>query len=283
MPSRFVCVAILLYWAVAAVGLARRDLLPDFSVSAPPDLLAITVAEKDAGPSLWALQVIDDPAEPDSRRNVGQAVTETRRGLDGWADMTSLVSFDSGRLLKGTPMEHRTDDRIEFASKFRVDPTGNLQSFQAGVKTNRDQTEVLKIEGTRKAGEIEVLSVGPLPMLNRKFRFPYKDRAVVGSKFGPLDRLPGLRIGQRWEEKVANPLTGLVETVKVHVARKVLIQWNGSPVETKEVVHQSSSLSARTWVRQDGVVLRQEIPFPLLRLVLERVNEPPAVDHQGSE
>ncbi len=29
-------------------------------------------------------------------------------------------------------------------------------------------------------------------------------------------------------------------------------------------------LSMRTWVRLDGVILRQEVPLPLVRLVLER-------------
>ena len=29
-------------------------------------------------------------------------------------------------------------------------------------------------------------------------------------------------------------------------------------------------LTMRTWVRLDGVILRQEVPLPLVRLVLER-------------
>ena len=44
----------------------------------------------------------------------------------------------------------------------------------------------------------------------------------------------------------------------------------GIPVNTFEVVHRTSPLSMKTWVRPDGVILRQEIPFPFVRLVLER-------------
>ena len=79
-----------------------------------------------------------------------------------------------------------------------------------------------------------------------------------------------MQVGQRWDERIANPLSGKVETVRAEVKRRSVIYWNKSPVETFEVVHQSSGLSARTWVRRDGVVLRQEVPLPLLRLVLER-------------
>ena len=35
-------------------------------------------------------------------------------------------------------------------------------------------------------------------------------------------------------------------------------------------------ITAKTWVRPDGVVLRQEVPFPFVRLVLERHARAPA-------
>ena len=46
-----------------------------------------------------------------------------------------------------------------------------------------------------------------------------------------------------------------------------------SPVTTLEVVTQMTPLTARTWVRPDGLVLRQEVPFPFVRLMLERLPE----------
>jgi hypothetical protein len=79
-----------------------------------------------------------------------------------------------------------------------------------------------------------------------------------------------LAVGQRWDERIASPFSGQVETVRAEVKRKVLIHWDKSPVSTLEVVHSSKALSVRTWVRPDGLVLRQEIPTPLLKLVLER-------------
>ena len=50
MPPRLVCLAILLYWVVAASSLIRRDILPELRFARPPDLLAIARAVRDGGP-----------------------------------------------------------------------------------------------------------------------------------------------------------------------------------------------------------------------------------------
>ena len=42
-------------------------------------------------------------------------------------------------------------------------------------------------------------------------------------------------------------------------------------VTTLEVVQHLTPISARTWVRRDGLVLRQEVPFPFVKLILERL------------
>ena len=67
-----------------------------------------------------------------------------------------------------------------------------------------------------------------------------------------------------------NPFTGQVSSVKVEVKKRGLIHWNGNPVRTFEVVQYMGPLTTRTWVRLDGVIVRQEVPLPLVRLVLER-------------
>jgi hypothetical protein len=273
MPSRLVCVGILLYWSVAAVALVKNDLLPELSVGNPPDLRTIASAGRNAEPARWSVQVIDNPAHAEARRSVGQAITESHRSEDGWVVMSSRVVFDSGRLLKGTPLAYtKSNDQIEFDSTYDIDPSGNLRSFHAEVRslTQDIGSDLWKIDGTLKDGMMEVVSRGPLPFLDRTITFDYKARGLVQSQFGPLDRLPGLAVGQRWDERMANPFTGQVETVRAEVKRKTVIHWDQAPVTTLEVVHRSGSLSVRTWVRPDGLVLRQEIPTPLVRLVLER-------------
>jgi hypothetical protein len=278
MPSRLVCVAILLYWLVAAVRLVSRDLLPELSVGAPPDLRTIASAGEDTPPARWNILIVDRPNDPGATRAVGQAVTESRRVGDGLVEMSSKVTFDSGRLLggliKGGPRSGSVaDEQIEFDSTYFVDRSGNLRSFRAEVRLagQPPQSGLWQIEGKLKGRAMEVVSRGPIPMLNRTTSFEYQARGVVQSQFGPLDRLPGLAIGQRWDERVASPLSGQVETVRAEVTRRVVTYWNRSPVSTLEVVHRSKAVTARTWVRGDGLVLRQEIELPMLRLVLERL------------
>jgi hypothetical protein len=50
--------------------------------------------------------------------------------------------------------------------------------------------------------------------------------------------------------------------------------WNGNPTEVFVVEHKTSSFSAKTFVTRDGLVIRQQLPTPLVRLILEREPEP---------
>ena len=135
----------------------------------------------------------------------------------------------------------------------------------------RESSESLfTVKGRLKEGIMEVVSEGPVQIFNQKFNFAYEPRSVVHDALGPLDRLPGLHLGQRWDTRVVNPFSGQVEQVRVEVQRRTLIHWNGEPVSAFEVVQHAGSMTARTWVRSDGVILRQEVPFPIVRLVLDR-------------
>ena len=217
-----------------------------------------------------------------SRRSVGEAVTTSKRLQDGWIELSSRVNFDAGGLLQGTPFRAKTNVRLEVRSIYRVDSTGNLRSFDVTV-TPRDSVEtLLAVHGRLKEGVMEVVSKGPLPILNHEKSFPYEPRSVVQDALGPLDRLPGLHLGQRWDSRVVNPFSGNVEQVRVEVQRRMLIHWNGEPVSAFEVVQHAGPITSRTWVRPDGVLVRQEVPFPFVRLVLERIPEAPeAIQAEG--
>jgi hypothetical protein len=277
MPPRLVSMAILLYWVVAAWSLIRHDLLPELRFARPPDFLAIARAVRGDEPSRWSVQVIDDPAHPDVRRSVGQALTESIHRRDGGVLLSSQVRFDSGGLLRGTAFASRAHVELEIASTCAIDRTGNLQSFRASVRSEADPREVLRIEGRLNArgDTLEVTSHGPLPIMNQTRTIPYQSRSLVQNVMEPFDYLPGLQVGQRWESRVVNPLTGRIEPVRVEVTRKTVIHWNNHPVNVLEVVQHMTPFAARTWVRTDGLVLRQEVPFPLVKLVLERQPEQP--------
>jgi hypothetical protein len=275
MPSRFTALAILIYWSIAAFLLLTRDVIPELTQGYAPDLRAIAHAGDPTRPVRWSIQVIDDPRYPDTRRTVGEAVTGATRRPDGWFNLTSRTEIDAGGLLQGTLFRTRTNVRLAVDSLYRVDPSGNLSSFDLRVRSPESREPMLKVNGQLKGGKMEIVSRGPVPILNQTLSFDYDPQSVVQDVLAPYDRLPGLHVGQRWESRVINPFTGQVDRVRAEVARRGLINWEGNPVSTFEVEQHMGPLSPlsmkmKTWVRTDGVVLRHEVPFPFVRLVLER-------------
>jgi hypothetical protein len=269
MPSRLVSLGILIYWSIAAFLLLTWDVIPELSLGYAPDLRAITVAGDPSKPVRWSIQIVDDPRHPEVHRTVGESVTASSRRPDGWFELTSHVELDAGGVLKGTPFGTRSSSRIEVESLYLVDPSGNLNSFDLDI-SSRGFVNEIKVRGKLSGRKMEIVSRGPLPVLNQNLSFDYEPRSVVQDVLGPMDKLPGLHVGQRWETRVINPFTGQFEPVRVEVTRRGLIHWEGNPVTCFEVVHRTSPLTTKTWVRTDGVILRQEIPFPFVRLVLER-------------
>jgi hypothetical protein len=277
MPSRFISLAILIYWSIAAFCLLTWDVIPELSQGYAPDLRAIARAVDSRQPVRWSVQIMDDPRFPEARRTVGEAVTGSSRRPDGWVELTSRVDIDAGGLLKGTPFVTRTSARLGVESIYRVDHSGNLSSFDLQVTSRESPDPLIKVKGQLKGDKMEIVSRGPVPLFNQTLTFDYEPRSVVRDMLGPLDRLPGLHVGQRWDSRVINPFSGQVDRVRVEVARRGLIDWDGNPVNTFEVVQRMAALSMRTWVRIDGVILRHEVPFPFVRLVLERRPETDSV------
>jgi hypothetical protein len=270
MPSRPACVAILLFWVYATGGLLRRDILPDFWVTPPPDLRSIAAAEEAARPTAWELTVAEGSGLK-GVRSVGRAVTSSNRTVDGGTELIGEVWFDSGSLLKGTPFDTQSNERLDVWNRLEIDHSGNLRRFRAVVRSASYKSDLLTFDGAVKGSTIEVKAQGPIPVLNWTRSFPYEPRGMIQNSIGPIDRLPGLQVGQRWVTRVFNPLSSRVENVKVEVSGKRAIFWNNMVVTTLEVVQHLTPISARTWVRADGLVLRQEVPFPFVKLVLERL------------
>jgi hypothetical protein len=273
MPSRFASLGILIYWSIAAFLLLTWDVIPELTLGYAPDLRAITVAGDSTRPVRWSVQIVDDPRHPEDRRTVGESVTASSRRPDGWFELTSHVDINAGGLLKGTAFASRSSERLAVESLYLVDNSGNLKSFDLRVAAKDSAGSLMTVTGKVKGGKMEIVSRGPVEVLNQNLTFDYEPRSVVHDVLGPMDRLPGLHVGQRWESRVINPFSGKVDTVRVEVVRRGLIHWEGNPVTTFEVVHRTSPFSMKTWVRTDGVILRQEIPFPFVRMVLERRGE----------
>jgi len=277
MPNRWVCVAILLFWTIAAGTLFTRDVLPNYLLGPPPDLRTISQADEPSGPTRWSI-LASDEGKPNTMRSVGQITTETKRKRDGWVRMTSNAWLDSGELMRGLVFDNTQGDRIGILGACEIDVSGNLQNFRIGVRLDdRGGPEVLSLEGRLKKDTMEVTTRG---FLNTTQIIPYQPRAIVQSALSPLDRMPGLQVGQTWETSVVSPITGAIQSCRVKVEKTEHIIWGGKPVLTLKVVTKMMPISAATWVRPDGLVIRQEIPFsPRVRLLMERLpNEPTKAD-----
>lgn len=272
MPSRLMSLLILVYWSIAAFCLLKWDVLPELSMGYPPDLRGIAFASNSDRPVRWSIQVQEGKGA-DDRRTVGEAVTSSKRQADGWFEMSSNVDFDAGNLLRGTVLAMRESVPVQVRSRYHVDPSGNLQNFDLRVTSKDYGEDLVHVSGKLREGKMEIVSQGPLPILNKTLSFKYEPRSVVSDILGPLDRLPGLHVGQRWEMQVINPFSGQAEQVRVEVTRSAVIYWEGNPEKTLEVEQKVSGVRMRTWVRTDGVILRQEVPIPFVRLVLERRGE----------
>jgi hypothetical protein len=267
---------ILVYWSIAAFLLLKWDVLPELSIGYPPDLRGIAFASNSDRPVRWSIQVLEG-AETDNRRTVGEAVTSSKRQSDGWYEMTSRVDFDAGNVLRGTFAAMRESLPVQVKSRYSIDPSGNLRNFDLRVASRDFGEELVHVTGKLRDGKMEIVSQGPLPVLNKTLTIKYEPRSVVSDILGPLDRLPGLHTGQRWEMQVVNPFSGRVEQVQAEVTRSTLIDWAGNPEKTYEVEQKVSGVRMRTWVRHDGMILRQEVPFPFVRLILERRPEEDSV------
>jgi hypothetical protein len=277
MPSRFMSLVILIYWSIAAFCLLSWDVLPEITQGYPPDLRSIVYASDASKPVRWSLQVIDDPKDPDVRRTVGEAVTSSSRQPNGWFEINTHAEFDAGGLLKGTLFGTRMGMALQIESIYRVDPSGNLRSFDLNVHSRESSERLINVHGEVEHAKLNIVSRGPVPLLNQRWAFDYEARSVVQNALGPIDRLPGLHVGQKWETRVVNPFTGQADRAKVEVARRTMIDWNGNPVRTFEVVQHLAPLSMRAWVTLDGLILRQEVPVPFVRLVFERRPDDPSL------
>ena len=276
MPNRLVCGAILVFWGLMTFELQRRDVLPDLLIGPPPDMRTVTKAtEANPQRTRWAIQVSDlgDKAAT-SVRVVGQVDTRIRASTDGWCRFMSDSWLDTGALLRGTPLDVVENQRVLIRTVSDIDGTGNLDNFRATVHLEGDHDDLLTISGTVRQNELVVTARSPLSLLDWRKTFPYQPREMVQHELSPLEAMPNLRVGQRWRSQIVSPLTGRVETAQISVDRKKIITWDSNPVTTFEIVTHVPPLTARTWARSsDGLVLRQEIPFPFARVTLERVPE----------
>ena len=278
MPHRLICVAILLFWTVAAGALFTRDVLPNYLLGPPPDLRSIAQAGQTEGPVRWSILAVGEGSGA-NLRSVGQITTEVQKKRDGWVRMTSTASLDSGELLRGMAPDSPSGERIGVIGAYEIDASGNLQNFRVVVRGDESsRQEWLTVEGRLKKDAMEIISPQPPAAAQRHARRCRISRGgssrIRDGAARPHPRVagrpdveePGRQPPDRDRvEECFGPRSSGTEHDLLGQARRSL---------TLKVVTRMTPISAATWVRPDGLVLRQELPFPhKTRLVMERMPE----------
>lgn len=274
MLPRRVNLIILAFWVFAAWELFVRDILPDLVVGPPPDFRSIAKTETKRE-SRWSI-LIEDGEGRNRERSVGQIVTRSIPQSDGGLRLTSEAWFDSGAMLKGTPIESIQGDRYEVLGSCWIDSRGNLVNFRVSLHESRARSsDLVMIEGVLKGDEIHITTGGIIPYLGPR-TFAYEPHSMVQTSFSPLDWLPGLRVGQTWEQQVVNPITRQTMRCRSEVVGRQNLMYDGNMTETLVVVTKTGAMSsAKTWVRSDGLVIRQEVPLMICDLMLQRIPDDP--------
>jgi len=286
MLSRWFSAAIVLFWLSTMSWLFVAKVLPPLLVGEPPNYRTVLeeLVAHASGPVRWRISL-------DGKR-IGRAVTEVEQ-LEGGVSrlhnnllLTSLPISDLGPLrfaaLENIFQGPGGSFELEADSVFEIDPLGRLVVFETRLRLG-SLKDAVHLRGLVEGNELQLrFSAGGI--VRETTTFLAAD-ALTGDGFSPQDRLPRLRIGQKWTVPVYSPFrprTDPMEILEATVQREELIEWNGRLQRTKLVVYhrdQGAGLrdeaepTAKMWVLDDGLVVRQEAL--LLGSWLQFLREPP--------
>ena len=162
MPSRFVSLAILIYWSIAAFCLLTWDVLPELTLGICPglavDRLGRRFEQSRCGGASRSSMI---PRSPDMRRTVGEAVTGSSRRPDGWFELTSQVEFDAGGPVEGDAV---LGPVRAFGSRstvvYRSIPPGTCIRSTCEVKSQDSAETLVEVKGQLKGKKMEIVSRG---------------------------------------------------------------------------------------------------------------------------
>jgi hypothetical protein len=292
MAHRFYSVFVWTAWLASMSWLFVAKIWPTLHGGHPPDY-SVTRSD-DSRPIVWRISW--------NERRIGMAASRKLSQADGLSvrhvvqfehlplDMILSKTFGPlGAMLKTTSGgDQPLELELLLATELRFDRQRQFTGFQT-VADLGELPEFLRIHGvvdeqrkldlTTRFGD----SVGgPGKVLRHKIELP--SNAVVNDSFAPRAELRNLQVGQKWTIPVYRPFppNSPVQIVAAHAERHELILWDGHDVETILVVYRSDAGSglgsalepvAREWIRDDGLVLQQEVRWSGATIRFERMAE----------
>jgi hypothetical protein len=283
MGSRAFNTAVVLVWLAAMSWLVIEKVLPPLQVGEPPNYKAILAGAAEQPPVCWAIRWNDQPigfaasviiTRDDNMREIHSRVFFSQLPLDqmapGWL----------GAIVRPMLASVGTLD-MDAQSQLQIDPLDHLAGFESKVRL-ANIPEAIRMTGIIEGTQLKLaVHSGDFSYRTEKYLPP---NALVGDELSPQAHLPGLRKGQTWTMPVYSPFrppNSPIEILQASVERDETISWNGDSCETRLVVYRSDSGSGlltpqeprgKLWVREDGLVLKQEVVVFSSRLHFVRLS-----------
>jgi hypothetical protein len=258
MPNRTLAVAILAFWLVMMGLLVERDVLPQW-LSNQVDLESVAKSVREPESVRWAVL--------NGEERIGTARTGWRPQPDAWAEFYSEIDLKEVPFFSPLLAPLLTGG-LKWQSGFHVEPDGNLHHFDIQLFLG-DEKPWMTVRGKREDDVMRV-QIKSGTTFTREEKFYYEPRSLLTASLTPFDRLPNLKVGQKWQYRVLNPLLQSADVVRCEVASEQVITWRGDPAPTYLVEQHYGQIRTRCWVARDGMVIRQEVPLGLNPIVLER-------------
>ena len=283
MSIRWYNSLVVLFWLSTMIWLTVAKVLPPLLIGEPPNyrtILSDQAGKRQDGPVSWQIMWED--------RLIGQATSQTKRPSPGRIDLESRVRLNDLRLREMSlgwlapwfdPLANPDGSLdLDITSRVRLTDEGALRNFQSNVSLGpldvrlRGEVHGNKLDVNFRAEE-----------LNYSTSTDWVSNVMVGDGVSPRDRLPNLRIGQKWTEPVYSPFNqpnNPMQILQARVERTDTIPWDGNMVEALLIVYRkdagaemmhSQPPRARVWVHPDGTVLKQEVLLLGFRLVFVRL------------
>jgi hypothetical protein len=285
MPPRLFSLAIVLFWMTMTGWLLYREVWPQFRPGeAPPYNIDLT---EEVGANMVQWSMYDGKSAVDDEGNKRDAVavghSQVVRLPDRTFELRSQFRFnqavmhipvfgkDQGiNLKKLTGSYHVTDsgELLSLGSGFVVGettPKGAIIDYEVEIR-GQVHNHILVLDKMLLGGHEQ-----PIP------DWAKAEIAVRGPVFNPmqlLNRVPGLRSGQRWRLPLLEPLGGQLSHLSALLQRSLampeleatvstgMLHWNEMDVPCHIIAYArpgEEDVHARTWVRRrDGLVLQQQ-------------------------
>lgn len=286
MLPRYITVGIVAFWLATSGWLVYREILPSLRPGeAPP--FTIDLADE-AQLKIQRIRWTILRADKDGDKPIGRARTWVDyRAADDTFELHSQIEhlrLGSGLVVVKVP---------EFTSTYGVSRDGDLREMSAKVTASVAGLEVkARVHGdvrdSRFWPHLRIETTGWGPHELDLDPVAVSTHGTVLNPLHPVNRLGGLRPGQRWRMPLVDPLA---DALRALVAKELpatkmgprfldaevlpglqTLKWNSTDVACLVIsYHGEDGFSARTWVReQDGLVLRQQAELGNDMVILQR-------------